>query len=97
MSKYRFILPLLFLVLFSQLMAQQSLIDKGLNAEKLGLPSRAEEYYRQSIVDDPENPMGYFLLGKLLQKKSHLDEAVEMFRQAFTIDEKYAEAYVSLV
>ena len=97
MSKYKFILPLLFLVLFSQLMAQQSLIDKGLNAEKLGLPSRAEEYYRQSIVDDPENPMGFFLLGKLLQKKSHLDEAVEMFRQAFTIDENYAEAYVSLV
>ena len=49
MSKYKFILPLLFLVLFSQLMAQQSLIDKGLNAEKLGLPSRAEEYYRQSL------------------------------------------------
>ena len=99
MSKFRFIFPLLFLVLFSQLNAQQnqSLVDKGLNAEKLGLPSRAEDYYRQAISEDPQNPLPYFLLGKSQQKRSHLDEAADMLRQAVSLNEDYAEAYECLV
>ena len=50
----------------------QSLIDKGLNAEKLGLQDRALSYYNDAISAAPDNPQPYILIGKIQEKKQVL-------------------------
>ena len=72
----------------------QGNIAKGINAEKLGLLDRAQGYYQQAVTDEPDNAEPLLLLGKLQEKRNHLDEAIVSLYQAVTINDTLAEANI---
>ncbi len=47
------------------------------------LPDRAEEYYRQALVLQPENPYRYYNLAKfLIDKDRNVTEGIELIEKA---------------
>jgi tetratricopeptide (TPR) repeat protein len=56
------------------------------------LPDRAEEYYRQALVLQPENPYRYYNLAKfLIDKDRNVTEGIELIEKAsgLGLDEFY--------
>lgn len=94
--KSAFLITLLLSVCCSAF-CQNSNIDKGLNAEKLGLQDRALSYYQQAAADAPDDAVPQLLIGKLQLKRHHYDEAAIALRQATTLNDTLGEAYERLV
>ena len=74
----RLLLSALTILFAWQLLAQEEsaaqLVDKGLNAERLGLMERAEGYYRQALAySDDDALRAAEHLGILLEQKEYLD------------------------
>ncbi len=92
------LLLLIVLSLCGTALCQSSdLIAKGQNAEKLDLLDRAQSYYEQAVAAEPDNAIPLLMLGKLQEKRAHLDEAIVSLYQATTINDTLAEAYEHLV
>jgi tetratricopeptide (TPR) repeat protein len=55
--------------------------------------TRAEQYYRQALRDEPANAQTWYLLGAALQGAGRSADAAEALREALTHDPKHASAH----
>lgn len=80
--KYQFLSFLLLISIPVSLSAQEteaSLVEKGANAEKMGLKDRAEQYYRQALQMNPEGS-ACLPLGIMLERKELYSEAADLLQ-----------------
>jgi len=54
------------------------------------------DFIKQIIDTNPTQPKYYYYLGVALTDSNQLDQAVEAYRRAITLDPNYAEAYYNL-
>ena len=72
--------------------------EKGINAEKIGLPELAERYYRRALESAEGDPTGetHRLLGILMEQKEYFDEAIMLLNQNNTSEALAHQAYCLL-
>ena len=97
----RIISFLLLLPLFVTAVAQTSpearqLLEKGLNAEQLGLLDLATDYYTQAQAVQPEWAQPDYRLGVIAQRRCHYNQAIAHFQQAISLNDTLADAYARL-
>jgi tetratricopeptide (TPR) repeat protein len=49
--------------------------------------------FRKMANDDPENELGHYRLGQLLQEAGNLDEAVQSFRRTLELSPQFSKVY----
>jgi tetratricopeptide (TPR) repeat protein len=67
------------------------LLDLGRALEASGDLPRAEATYRRALVREPDTPLAHYLLGTLLARTGHRDEAAEhiaFYRRAFAREQE---------
>ena len=69
--------------------------EKGLNAEKIGLPELAERYYRRALETAEGDPSGETqkLLGILLEQKEYFSDAILLLNQSNTSEALAHQAF----
>jgi tetratricopeptide (TPR) repeat protein len=73
-----------------------SLIDQGLELQKLGRDAEAEPIYREVLRIDENDPEALNLLGLILQNRGELAEAIALSEKAVRIDPGFADALANL-
>lgn len=68
----------------------------GILLFKAGRYAQAEEEFKRSIADDPNNAVGYNYLGILHRVKGQFTEAKSAYERAIMVDSQYALAYLNL-
>src|SRR5438105_4874074 len=56
------------------------------------LPERIAQF-RKMANDDPDNELGHFRLGQLLQEAGQLDDAVQSFRRTLELSPQFSKVY----
>ena len=56
----------------------------------------AEQFYRQSLINDSNQPRVFVSLGLLLRRQKNLDEAISAYRDAIRLAPEYVLAHFSL-
>ena len=49
--------------------------------------------FRKMAVDDPDNELGHFRLGQLLQEGGELAEAISAFRKTLMLSPQFSKVY----
>lgn len=60
-----------------------------------GRTDEARNEYERARLLDPENPEPLFYLGSLEEQLNNADEALDLYKQAITIDDSYVGAYIN--
>ncbi|MBA7498954.1 Lipopolysaccharide assembly protein B [subsurface metagenome] len=56
----------------------------------------APTYYKEEVINNPQDLKSHLFLGLVFQKKGFLDKAIEEFEKAVSVDSKYALAHYLL-
>jgi tetratricopeptide (TPR) repeat protein len=68
----------------------------GLVRRMQGRNAEAEDFYRRSLAEQPDQPHVHHNLGNLLTSLGRYDEAIESLREAVRLKPNYVEAHLNL-
>lgn len=67
----------------------RELINEGIELAKEQCYDEAGENFLLAITEQPDNPFGYLNLGKILELKGRLDDAIELYKEAVFLGPEY--------
>lgn len=73
-----------------------SLLEQGNKAWAGQNMEQAEKYYRDAVALDPDSPQARASLANLLQSTNRVNEAIDEFQTAITLDHENAGLFVAL-
>src|SRR5574344_1175930 len=74
----------------------EQMLEKGINAEQLGLFDLARDYYTQAQTNAPDNAEPNLRLGLLAERRCHYLQAINSFRSTIALNDTSAAAYEHL-
>jgi tetratricopeptide (TPR) repeat protein len=71
----------------------RSIVEKNLGVRTMSPLEERIAQFRKMANDDPENELGHYRLGQLLQEAGQLDEAVQSFRRTLELSPQFSKVY----
>ncbi len=72
------------------------LLGLGSVSLREGKPAEAEQFFKEAMTADPQNPEPYFYLASLDEDRGRTDEAIAGYYKAIALDTSYVSAYNNL-